>query len=71
MTTTEMATAMRLSGAAAGSYRAHLDQLGPLPGVPAHRLIAMTADATVRTLTASRRSFSAVRTVPSSRSAGA
>ena len=45
MTTTEMVTAMRLSGAAAGSYRAHLDQLGPLPDVPAHRLIAMTADA--------------------------
>lgn len=45
MTTTETATAVRLSGAAASTYRAHLDQLGPLPDLSSGDLITMTADA--------------------------
>jgi NADH:ubiquinone oxidoreductase subunit F (NADH-binding) len=45
MTTTENPTARRLTAAAAATHRAHLDVLGPLPGLSGARLIAMTAAA--------------------------
>lgn len=45
MTTTADPTTRRLTGAAASTFRAHLDLLGPLPALDGSRLIAMTAAA--------------------------
>jgi NADH:ubiquinone oxidoreductase subunit F (NADH-binding) len=45
VTTTENPTTGRLTAAAADTYRAHLDVLGPLPAVSGAQLIAMTTAA--------------------------